>query len=112
MTPPIALPSAEAIALVFVGILLSIFLPVAVTAIRKAGLEGLENRPPSLSERLSAAWKRYGGNKYLALLVAATLVAAVIVFLLGMQFFTPRDAILAGFAWESLLSKTFPGRGA
>jgi hypothetical protein len=32
-------------------------------------------------------------------------VAIVIVFLLGMNFSTPRDAVLAGFAWESLLNK-------
>jgi hypothetical protein len=30
-----------------------------------------------------------------------------IVFLLGLKFYTSRDAALAGFAWESLINKLF-----
>jgi len=108
MTPLTNLPPAQAVALVFAGILLSVFLPLAVNAIKKVSgtLEGAAPQPPpTFGQRLRAAWVRYAGNKYLALLVAGTLVAIVIVFLLGMQFFTARDAILAGFAWESLLNK-------
>ena len=44
------------------------------------------------------------------ILLAGTLIAVVIVFVLGMAFFTARDAILAGFAWESLLNKTLSQR--
>jgi hypothetical protein len=36
---------------------------------------------------------------------AATLVAVVIVFVRDWKFHTSRDAILAGFVWESLLNK-------
>jgi hypothetical protein len=94
--------------LVFAGIILSILLPLAVKALRKAsGLERKSLEPPSMSSRIKDAWIRYGGNKYLVVLLAGTLIAIVIVYLLGMQFFTARDAILAGFAWESLLNKTF-----
>jgi hypothetical protein len=99
------LPPLNATVLVFLGIILSVLLPLAVKALRKA--TGFEAVPrPSFSERLKAAWIRYGGNKYLVILLAGTLVATVIVFVLGMAFFTARDAILAGFAWESLLNKT------
>lgn len=109
MNPPTILPSSEAIPLVIVGILLSVFLPVAVNMIKKAGLEELQ-RPPSLSERLKAALIRYGGNKYIRLLIGAIVVAIAIVFLLGLQFFTARDAVLAGFAWESFVTKLMAQR--
>ncbi len=108
---PNALPELHAVLFVLVGIILSVLLPLAVKAMRKVGgLEGLETTRPSFAARLSAAWTRYGGNKYLVLLLAGTLIAVVIVFLLGMKFFTARDAILAGFAWESLLNKTLAPR--
>jgi hypothetical protein len=107
-TTPLALSSLNAVLLVLAGILLSILLPLAVKALRKAsGLEGKRLESASISIRIKEAWMRYGGNKYLVVLLAGILVAIVIVYLLGMQFFTPRDAILAGFAWESLLNKTF-----
>jgi hypothetical protein len=106
---PHALHSIPAVLLVLGGIILSMLLPLAVRTLRKAtGLEGAEERaggPPSFFDKLRAAWTRYGGNKYLIILLASTLVALVIVYLLGMKFFTAHDAILAGFAWESLLNK-------
>jgi hypothetical protein len=108
---PTVLPSTQAVWLVLVGILLSVLLPLAVSAFKKAaGLEGADGKADhSFSARLKAAWIRYGGNKYLIMLLAGTLIAFVIVFLLGMTFSTGRDAILAGFAWESLLSKLKKG---
>ena len=105
---PTILPSIQAILFVLAGIILSIVLPLAVKALQKArGLEKKGGSPPSFGDKIKDAWIRYGGNKYLIILFAGVLIAVVIVFLLGMQFYTPRDAILAGFAWESLLNKTF-----
>src|SRR5262245_37065680 len=111
-TTPVALSSLNAVLFVLVGIILSILLPLAIKVLRRAsGLEnkGLESASmlTRIKARIKDAWIRYGGNKYLAVLLAGILVAIVIVYLLGMQFFTVRDAILAGFAWESLLNKTF-----
>lgn len=114
---PTALSYGEAVLWFLVGILISIVLPHAVRTLRKrAGLE--EKRPglpPTLIQRISmrvdAAWKQYGGNKYLLLLLAAVLVAVVLVFLLGLQFYTPRDAVLAGFGWESLINKLSAHQG-
>ncbi len=90
---------------VFLGIILSLVLPVAVRTLQNAQLESAKE--PSLWERIGAAWKKYGGNRYLRIIFAAALVAAVLVFLLGLKFYTPRDAVLAGFAWESLINKVF-----
>jgi hypothetical protein len=90
---------------VLVGIIISLVLPVAVRVLRSAQLE--EARKPTFLERIVAAWKQYGGNKYLAIFLAAIVVAAVLVFLLGMEFYTARDAALAGFAWESFLNILF-----
>ena len=91
---------------VLLGIILSLVLPVAVKILQRAKLEGLEKKK-SLIERLKTAWEKYGGEKYLKILLAAILVAVVLVFLLGLKFYTPRDAALAGFAWESLINKLF-----
>jgi len=96
-----------AVVWVLVGIIISLVLPVAVRTLKKAsGLEDLEKKP-SLGERIKNAWIQYGGNRYLAILVAAIVVAVVIVFLLGLQFNTVRDAAIAGFAWESFVNKLF-----
>lgn len=105
---PVALTPVIATLLVLVGILVSLLLPLAVNTLKKAsgGLESGETRP-SLWQRFVAAWKQYGGNKYLGILVAAAFIAAVIVFLLGLQFYTQRDAAIAGFAWESFVKKLF-----
>jgi hypothetical protein len=98
----VALSPVMAAVWVLVGII-----PLAVNTLKKAsGLEGIEGKP-SLGQRIKAAWDQYGGNKYLGILLAAILIAVVIVFLLGLQFFTPRDAAIAGFAWESFVKKLF-----
>lgn len=112
MNDPKALSDFTAVGFVLCGIILSIVLPLAVAALhritgsQKERLEAIGQKPPTIFERLASAWARYGGTKYLIALVAATLVAVVIVYLFGMKFYTNRDAILAGFAWESLLNKT------
>jgi hypothetical protein len=59
----------------------------------------------ALRHRIADAWTRYGGNKYLKILLATIVVAVAIIGLLGLQFYTVRDAILAGFAWESFVAK-------
>jgi hypothetical protein len=94
---------------VLTGILISLVLPVAIKTLRGQKLEALENAKPSLAQRIAAAWLKYGGNKYLKIIVAATVIAVVLVFLLGLKFFTVRDAVLAGFAWESLVNKLMGG---
>jgi len=96
-----------AVVWVLVGIIISLVLPLAVRILQKGrGLE--EGGPkPTLGQKLAAAWVQYGGNKYLMMLLAAIVVAVVIVFLLGLQFYTVRDAAIAGFAWESFVKKLF-----
>jgi hypothetical protein len=89
-----------------VGILVSLILPVAVKILRAASSLDKRN-PPTFWQRIKAAWAQYGGNKYLTIFLAAVVVAVALVFLLGLQFFTARDAALAGFAWESLINKLF-----
>ncbi len=97
---------------VVVGILLSLVLPLAVKALRTQGAFTplAPNAPPStwwsrLWSRLLDLWKQWGMSRYVTILAAATIVALVIVFLLGLTFGSQREATLAGFAWESLLSK-------
>lgn len=103
----VALSPVMAVVWVLVGILISLVLPLAVNTLKKAsGLEEIGTKP-SLGQRIKAAWDQYGGNKYLKILLAAIVIAVVIVFLLGLQFFTPRDAAIAGFAWESFVKKLF-----
>jgi hypothetical protein len=112
--PPASLTPGITVVWVLAGIIISLVLPVAVKTLHKASaLEALELGPkPSLGQRLALAWKNYGGNKYLAVVLAATVVAIVLVFLLGLEFTRPRDAALAGFAWESLVSKLMGGNHA
>jgi hypothetical protein len=93
---------------VFVGILISLVLPIAVSTLKKAKPEGIKN--PRLSERLANAWSRYGGTKYLAILAAALLVAGVLLFFTGQSFYHIRDAVLAGFAWESFVNKIYSSK--
>ena len=105
--PTTVLSPTMAVIWVIVGIIISLVLPVAVRTLKKAsGLEAMSPNP-SLGDRVKAAWIQYGGNKYLGILVAAVVVAVVIVFLLGLQFSTVRDAAIAGFAWESFVNKLF-----
>ena len=56
-------------------------------------------------QRLQVAWHQYGGNNYLAVLVVALLIAGILVFVFGLQFYTARDAAIAGIGWESLSNK-------
>src|SRR5437868_12569558 len=105
LADPTALSFGETVVWFLSGILVSLVLPVALNTLRRrAGLEALPSEPPQTPfqrflQRVSAAWQRYGGNKYLLLLLTAVLVAVGLVFLLGLQFYTPRDAALAGFGW-------------
>jgi NADH:ubiquinone oxidoreductase subunit 3 (subunit A) len=104
---PEAMSNQIAVLWVLLGIIISLVLPLAVSTLKKAsGLEGLDEKP-TLGQRFKAAWIQYGGNKYLGILIAAIVVAVVIVFLLGLHFFTARDAAIAGFAWESFVKKLF-----
>ena len=114
MTEPAVLSTTWTIVWVLVGIIVSLVLPVAIRtllAARPKGLEGADNSPPTLSQRIGAAWQQYGGNRYLKIALAATFVAIVLVLLLGLEFYKPRDAVLAGFAWESLVNKLVGGKG-
>jgi len=100
----IALTPAQTGAWVVAGIILSLVLPVAVKTLRSAK-DSLETVKPPLRHRIADAWTRYGGNKYLKILLATVVIAVAIIGLLGLQFYTVRDAILAGFAWESFIAK-------
>jgi hypothetical protein len=104
-----ALGPITSVVWVLIGIIISLALPVALRTLRAHKLEELQGTKPTLIQRIAAAWTRYGGNKYLAIMLAATLVAIVLVFLLGLKFYTTRDAALAGFAWESLVNKLVTG---
>lgn len=106
VTQVTVLTQIETTGWVLLGIVLSLVLPVAVKTLQRAKLEALEKKK-SLAERIKIAWEKYGGEMYLKVGLAATLVAIVLVFLLGLKFYTPRDAALAGFAWESLINKLF-----
>ena len=112
--PPANLPSTAigatlepglAVVLVIAGIVLSLLLPLAVAALKKARGPEEFRTLQTWTGRVADAWVRFGGPKYSAILAAATLVALVIVFVLDWKFHTYRDAILAGFAWESLVNK-------
>ena len=106
MPNPTILPVTDTILWVFAGIIISLILPVAVRILTNAKTHLEKGVPkPTLGARITKAWKDYGGNKYLLIAIAAIIVAVVLVFLLGLEFYTIRDAALAGFAWESLVNK-------
>ena len=93
---------------VLIGILISLVLPVAIHTLFKAKTDiesGLEGLQPSIGERFRAWWAAINGKRYLQVLAAATLVAFVAVFFLDITFASPRQAAVAGFAWESLVGK-------
>lgn len=98
--------NVEAIQWVFVGILISLLLPTAVNTLRQFtfNLEGTK-KPKNLRQRIVAAWKKSGGSRYFKVVIAAAFVACVLVLLFDIQFSIPRDAAIAGFAWESLIGK-------
>ena len=103
-----ALSTPESVSWIVVGIAFSLALPVAVKTLKQArttlGLESLESNQ-SPRGKIAVAWERYGGTKYLLIAIAALVVAAGIVLLLGLTFYKVRDAVMAGFAWESFISK-------
>ena len=103
MKDAIVLSPVVSIIWVFIGIVISLVLPIAVKVLQKATPDVIGR--PSFRQRVVAAWVKYGGNKYLKILLAAIFVAIVVVFLLGLKFFLARDAALAGFSWESLVNK-------
>ena len=110
MPPQIVAPLEPIMAFLWVlaGILISLILPIAVKTLKRAsGLESAGEIKPSLGQRLYGAWIAYGGPKYLAIFLAAVVVAAVILMMTGLEFYKMRDAAFAGFAWESLVNKLF-----
>lgn len=96
-----------AIVWVTVGIIISLILPIVVKVLNDASIRKLDGTKPTLWEKISKAWNDYNGKKYLLILGAAFVVAIVVVFLLGLEFDSPREAALGGFAWESLVNKLF-----
>lgn len=90
---------------VFIGIVISLILPIAVKILKPDRSINEIDTPSPLWQKIAGAWKQYSGSKYLMKFLAAVFVAIVLVLLLGLEFFTVRDAVLAGFAWESLLNK-------
>jgi hypothetical protein len=94
----------ETILWVFMGILMSLILPIAVNTLRRATTR-LESTPPAFGERVIHAWKAYNGPKYLAIFLACVVLSIALVLFFGDYLREPRDALLAGFAWESLINK-------
>jgi hypothetical protein len=96
----------EAVLWFLVGMIFSVIVPVAIKTVqKKAGLEAIGEPSPTLGQRIATAWKRYGGNRYLKFLIAASIVALFLVLILQFQFYTLLDAIVAGVGWESFVNK-------
>ena len=90
---------------VFIGIVISLILPIAVKVLKPdRSINEIDPRSTRW-KKIAGAWEQYSGSKYLMKFLAAVFVAIVLVLLLGLEFSTVRDAVLAGFAWESLLNK-------
>lgn len=103
---PTPLSFVEAVLWFLVGMIFSIVIPVAIKTVqKKAGLESIGEPHPTPGQRIAAAWKRYGGNRYLKFLIAASIVALFLVLILQLQFYTLRDAVVAGVGWESFVNK-------
>src|SRR3954453_9936774 len=97
-----ALSAGAAVMWGVIGILLSLVLSLAVRTLAGAKkLEGL-NKNPTVWQRRAAVWQRYGGNKYVMVVFASVIVALVLVFLIGGEFKSVKEAVLFGFAWEGL----------
>ena len=90
---------------VVLGIIFSLLVPVFVRVLKQA----VAKSEKPAGRAIADVWNKYGGNRYLKILVAATGLAVALVFLLDLQFSAARDAALAGFAWESLTSKLVGG---
>jgi hypothetical protein len=113
---PVVLSDAFALCLVIVGIFFSIILPIAVRTIKKlgGGLELNDAPKPTWPQRLKTSVILYLGKGYTAAgyVLAAFVIACAIVYFLDMHFYKPRDALMAGFAWESFLNKLFQSNQA
>ncbi len=108
---PTPLSFVEAVLWFLVGMIFSVIIPVAIKTVqKKAGLESIGEPRPTLGQRIATAWKRYGGNRYLIFLIAASIVALFFVLILQFQFYTLRDAIVAGVGWESFINKVVTSR--
>jgi hypothetical protein len=105
------LPNMMAVMGVLMGILISLVLPIAVNTLRSAATTLESNEQPTVWERVISAWEQYNGPQYFKIFLAAVFVAVVLVFLLDLKFYGLREAILAGFAWESLVNKLFGQQG-
>ncbi len=111
MQPIKEIPFLMAWLWVFLGILISLVLPVAIRTLRSAKASRLEGaRRPNVGQRLINAWAHYGGNRYLTIGLAAAFVAGALLFFTGQSFLRIRDAVLAGFAWESFVNKLYSGK--
>ena len=112
---PVPMSYVETVLWFLVGMLISMVFPVFIKTLKslreKAHLEakGAES-PPTLTQRILTAWKQYGGNAYLGILVISLLIAMILVFLLRLQFYDPVSAALAGIGWESLTNKLISGQ--
>jgi hypothetical protein len=104
----------EAILWIVVGIIASFLVPVAISILLEAKRRYAPSSPFEAKESkdkgpslLKAAWNRYGRHIVFALgvVVAAGMLAAALVFIVGMKFDHWRQALVAGFAWQSLLEK-------
>lgn len=85
----------------FLGMLISFFLPLVIESITKAykSITGAKlTKQPSW-------WERVNGPRYLRVIFGAFIVAMVLVFLLGIEPATTREASIAGLGWESLVGK-------
>jgi hypothetical protein len=86
----------------FLGMLISFFLPLVIETITKAynsirGTKAAANEP--------SWWERINGPRYLKVMLGAFFVAMVLVFFLGLEPATTREASIAGLGWESLVGK-------
>jgi hypothetical protein len=104
-----SLSQQESILWVVVGIIASLVVPIAVKTLKgpNSGLETTEKK--SWWHHLCMAIMDYAGRglSLVGYLIAAIVIGLVIVFMLDMKFSAMRDALLAGFAWESLVNKLF-----
>ncbi len=105
------LSNTMAIIGVFMGILISLVLPIVINTLRRAATTLESNQQPTVWERVMSAWEQYNGPQYFRIFWAAVLLAVVLVFLLDLNFYGLREAMLAGFAWESLVNKLFGQQG-
>ena len=96
--------TAAAILWVLIGVLVSLILPVAVNTLRRVTTR-LEATQPTFGQQVMRAWKQYNGPKYLTIFLASVVLSVVLVLFFGDYLREPRDALLTGFAWESLINK-------